>query len=284
MPSTPAHSTVSTPRMKDVLYAAAKPLVMVGEGRRSHRFDTTQAIHFAPTPESVAIPEPPVEDLPEFYDEEERIRALGSAKELAVAALADESGDYDGQIPPPCLSCCTTTADAAASDTDNEVETEFSPEVFNRMSSKKLNSLVGQRVNRELSRGSTITKETSFTVDKGIVSFGSFLTAKALTKPSKDSDRPVPLVTYLPPSPLFTFDGKLGVDCMAFKLDFTDKLHNIVPRFFLADGEKLDKRAQEILKKGMSYASQIDLFGPEDIGVTTLPTEEISEAHKDLLS
>ncbi|KAL8453018.1 hypothetical protein Emag_002104 [Eimeria magna] len=284
MSSTPAYSTVSTPRVKDVLFAAAKPSITVREGMRSHPSDAIQPIHFAPTPESVAIPEPSLEDLPAFYNEEERIRALAAAKELAGAALADESGDYDDQIPPPLLSCCTTTADAAASDTDNEGETEFSNEVFNRMSSKKLNSLVEQRVNKELSRGSTITKESSFTVDKGIVSFSSFLTAKPRAKPSEDSRLPVPLLNYLPPSPLFTFDGKIGVDCMAFKLDFTDKLHNIVPRFFLADGEKLDKHAQEVLKKGMSYAQTIDLFGPQDIGMTNLPTEELSEAHKDLLS
>ncbi|KAL8449449.1 hypothetical protein Emed_003100 [Eimeria media] len=228
---------------------------MVHEGRRSRRFDTKQAIHFAAMPESVAIPEPSPEDLPEFYDEEERIRAIAAAKELAGAALADESGDYDDQ------------------------------EVFDRMSSKKLNSLVGERVNRELSRGSTITKETAFTVDKGIVSFGSFVTAKPHhVRPSEDPSLPVSLVNYLPPSPLFTFDGKVGVDCMAFKLDFTDKMHNIVPPYFLADGGKLDKNALHVLKKGMSYAETIDLFGPEDIGVTTLPTEELSEAHKDLLS
>ncbi|KAL8269832.1 hypothetical protein Esti_006246 [Eimeria stiedai] len=284
MSSTPAHSTVGTPRMKDALFAAARPSIMVREGQRARHYEGTHAIHFAPTPESVAIPEPSVEDLPDFYDEEERIRALEAAKELAGAALANESGDYNDQIPPPCLSCCTTTADAAASDTENEGETEFTQEVFDRMSSKRLNRLVGQRINRELSRGSTVTKETSLMVDKGIVSFGSFLTAKPHTRLSEDPYRPAPLVTYLPPSPLFTFDGKVGVDCMAFKLDFTDKLHNIVPPFFLADGGQLDKHAQEILREGRSYARKIDLFGAEDIGLTNLPTEEISEAHKDLFS
>ena len=132
-----------------------------------------------------------------------------------------------------------------------------------------------------MSRGPSIAREASFQVDKGVVSFSSFLVAPSRKQRRRDLREPVPLVDYLPPSPLFTFNGKLGVECMAFKLDFTDKLRNIVPPFFLREGEQSDERALDILKKGVSYARAIDMFGPDDLDFLS---EEPSAAHRDLLS
>ncbi|KAL8428920.1 hypothetical protein Efla_005708 [Eimeria flavescens] len=289
MASTPADSTFTTPRLNMESSASSLDVkmhsIMLHDGK-PRRVGSAYSIHFADTADTLTIPEPPEEDLPEFYDEEERIRAMGSAKLLAEAALADESGDQTEQLQPPCLVCCSTPTETTASEAEGVGElVDVEDPLFEKMSSKKLNSLIEHRVSKELSRGPSITKESSFTVDKGIVSFGSFLTAPPVQSPSKDPAMPVPLVTFLPPSPFFTHDGKLGVDCMAFKLDFTDKLHNIVPPFFLRDGDKLDQEARKILQKGVSYAQEIDMFGPKDLGfLSQEEEEEPSAAHKDLIS
>lgn len=184
------------------------------------------------------------------------------------------------QASAPCFACCAAPTETTASDAEVE-EVELTEEVIEKMSTRQLNSMIERRLSKELSRGPSVCREESFRVDKGIVSFSSFLVAKPHKQKTANLHQPVPLVDYLPPSPLFTFDGKLGVDCMAFKLDFTDKLENIVPPFFLQEGEKPDKRAREILKKGISYARAIDMFGPQDLDFMN---EEPSAAHKDLLS
>lgn len=274
------HSLPSTPRGNDIHYAGRTHSILIHEGKRARRQETTQSIHFAETQETFTIPEPALEDLPEFCDDDERARAIAAAKELAEAALTDESDDRIDRASAPCFACCAAPAETTASDVEAD-EVELTDELIEKMSSRQLNSLIEGRLSRELSRGPSVCREESFTVDKGIVSFSSFLVAKSRKQRTGDLREPVPLVDYLPPSPFLTFDGKLGVDCMAFKLEFTDKLHNIVPPFFLQDGEEPDKRAQEILKKGISYARAIDMFGPEDL---EFMNQEPSAAHKDLLS
>lgn len=254
--------------------------ILVHEGQRLHRLDTSQSIHFAERQETFTIPEPSPEEFPEFCDEEERSRAIAAAKELAEAALTEESDDRIDRASAPCFACCAAPTETTAPDAEAE-DVELTEEVIEKLSSRQLNSIVERRISKELSRGPSICREESFRVDKGIVSFSSFLIAKPPKQRTAELDQPVPLVDYLPPSPLFTFDGKLGVDCMAFKLDFTDKLENIVPPFFLQEGEQQDRRAREILKKGISYARAIDMFGPQDLDFMK---QEPSAAHKDLLS
>ncbi|OEH77049.1 hypothetical protein cyc_05137 [Cyclospora cayetanensis] len=270
------------------LTPSSRRSILVHDGKRSRHQGTAQSIHFAPREETFLVPEPSQDELPDFDDEEEKERALKAAKELAEAVLLEEDKRGREQVGLPCLSCCscgpevdtTETAEMGpSSDTEGE-EVRVPEELIGRLSSRQLNSMIERKISRELSLEPSISREHSFRVDKAILSFSTFLIAKSLSKRSGDPKEPVPLTEFLPPSPLVTFDGKLGVECMAFKLDFTDRLNNIVPPFFLRDGEKMDERAQEILKRGISAAKEIDLFGPEDLEFLN---HEPSAAHKDLL-
>ncbi|XP_026191301.1 uncharacterized protein LOC34621544 [Cyclospora cayetanensis] len=295
------------------LTPSSRRSILVHDGKRSRHQGTAQSIHFAPREETFLVPEPSQDELPDFDDEEEKERALKAAKELAEAVLLEEdkrgreqvqgasdlgplhisplcvplvaapiavaSGEAESEFSSLPVDTTETAEMGPSSDTEGE-EVRVPEELIGRLSSRQLNSMIERKISRELSLEPSISREHSFRVDKAILSFSTFLIAKSLSKRSGDPKEPVPLTEFLPPSPLVTFDGKLGVECMAFKLDFTDRLNNIVPPFFLRDGEKMDERAQEILKRGISAAKEIDLFGPEDLEFLN---HEPSAAHKDLL-
>lgn len=86
-------SLPSTTRGNDIQPVDRKHSILVHEGKRARHQDTSQSIHFAERQETFTIPEPSPEELPDFCDEEERARAIAAAKELAEAALTDESDD-----------------------------------------------------------------------------------------------------------------------------------------------------------------------------------------------
>lgn len=158
-------------------------------------------------------------------------------------------------------------------------ELEVDEDTLERTSSRRLNQEIEKRVSRELSRGESLVREDSKVMHVGVVSFSSFLCTRKHSMCGDDMPRP--LSSFLPPSPFLTFDGKLGVDCKAFKIDFTES-ENIVPPFFM-EGNVQDTRISDVLKRGVSYAKNIDLFGPEDVA-KAFEDDEPSAAHKDIVA
>lgn len=164
---------------------------------------------------------------------------------------------------------------------EGEEELLVSEEALARLSSKQLNSLIENRLQDELRKAPSVSRQERLSVEEGIVSFSSFLTVKTPDLDMKNLGKPQPLTAFLPPSPLFTFDGKLGLDCKAFKINFFDAAANIVPPFFLKQGETLSKQQQQVLDSGVSNATEIDLFGPDAIHSLR---QDLNAARKDLLA
>lgn len=93
-----ASSASSLPHDDQSVISGGRRSILIHDGKRPRRSETNQSIHFAERQETFTIPEPPEEELPEFFTEEERLRALGSAKELAEAALSDDKVERVEQV------------------------------------------------------------------------------------------------------------------------------------------------------------------------------------------
>ncbi|CDJ57392.1 hypothetical protein, conserved [Eimeria maxima] len=245
-----------------------------------------------------SIPDPTLQpDLPEFCSEEEKQRALSAALSAAAEALQQEQQDSHEEGEPAaaaacCFPCSSEPAAAPSASSwvgvqrkeggeEGEEELLVSEEALARLSSKQLNSLIENRLQDELRKAPSVSRQERLSVEEGIVSFSSFLTVKTPDLDMKNLGKPQPLTAFLPPSPLFTFDGKLGLDCKAFKINFFDAAANIVPPFFLKQGETLSKQQQQVLDSGVSNATEIDLFGPDAIHSLR---QDLNAARKDLLA
>lgn len=171
--------------------------------------------------------------------------------------ISQLSDDRVSEVSGPCFACCYAPSikEPVALDFRNLDE-----EALSRLSSKQLNKEILSQMSKELSTAeSTVLTQNSQLLEEGIISFGTILTSTTLVLP-KDSDVPVPMYRFLPPSPFITNNGKLGVDCRAFRLDFTDKANNIVPPFFMQGGADYSEDYKNVLRKSQSYASSILLF------------------------
>ncbi|CDJ41743.1 hypothetical protein, conserved [Eimeria tenella] len=224
-----------------------------------------------------------------------------AAEDDAAAAAAVEARGF---CLPCCYPAAETAAAAAAAATSFELQEETKKETLlvdeatvERLPTKLLNELIEDAVKDKTK--TKVQRENSFSVSKGIVSFASFLVSESYREQQQQqqqqeageeegqqqqqqqqkdaaapqqqqqqqqqlSDVPQPLSAFLPPSPFFVFDGQLGIDVKAFKMDFQQN-PNFVPSFYIPEGENYSPTESQTLKKGLSRATQIDLFGEEDL-------------------